>query len=368
MKIKFAQLATLVVALFSIFTGADAFAGISSPVTLEAFVHKNTAVSETGGTMTTSTIGITTAEAGSINAPNFGCRLRAGSNGTLSLTSVKYTLGINGAVGNDGAGNPILDRQLGAFNAPGNASRPDMRCFNLSGLVTSTNGVATAGSSTAGTERLLLEDHSIAIDGTTRRPFMVNPGDSYSVEYHISGTFNSVPFDLTAVAQIVVLSEAPTPISVSDLQDTQITLNWGNVAGETGFRVESSTDNGSTWQQVSVVPANTLVQIITGLQVQTDYWFRVLALNAGGDSSPSPTLALPKTIPIDVSGGFANFTVRGHGHIQYSSDLVNWSYSAPSGATVTGSAPMRIVSLPWNPPERGFIRVTDIQVPELVQN
>lgn len=366
MKNKLAQLVILAIAAFSIIAG-DAFAGITPTVTLEAFANADAPVSETGGTMTTSTVGISVANAPSKTAVYFGAKLNTGENGTIAITSIEYTFYVNSAVGLDGLNQPIQNKPFNFYNPPGDSTLPDIRGFNSSNDVTKSSG-SIANSNIASTSKMLIEQQVFALNGTARRPYMTATGHSYRIEYRIRGSFNSIPFDLTDSAQIVVLSEAPTPILVTVLKPNEVTLEWGNVVGETGFRIESSVDGGTTWQTVVSLTPDVLSQVITGLSSQTNYVFRVIAVNAGGDSAPSPELMLPKTISGATENGFVNFTVTGHGTIQYSPDLVNWFNTPPSGAIVTGAAPNRTVSLPWNPPQVGFIRVADPRNPVLVNN
>lgn len=85
--------------------------------------------------------------------------------------------------------------------------------------------------------------------------------------------------------------DAPTnPAAVAD-SSTQITVSWDDVADETGYRVERSPDGAGSWVDVSGnLAADTTSWPNTGLTASTQYFYRIIAFNTGGDSSPSSTV------------------------------------------------------------------------------
>lgn len=77
------------------------------------------------------------------------------------------------------------------------------------------------------------------------------------------------------------------PSATADSQ-TQITVTWDDVADETGFRVERSPNGSSGWVNVSgSLAADTTSYQDTGLTASTQYFYRVIAFNGAGDSTPS---------------------------------------------------------------------------------
>lgn len=80
---------------------------------------------------------------------------------------------------------------------------------------------------------------------------------------------------------------APATLTTTNPAMGQIKLTWANVTGETGFKIERSTD-GNEWSQITTVGVNILTYTNTGLSSGT-YYYRVKAYNASGDSSASPT-------------------------------------------------------------------------------
>jgi hypothetical protein len=77
------------------------------------------------------------------------------------------------------------------------------------------------------------------------------------------------------------------PSATADSQ-TQITVDWDNVADETGYRVERSPDGTGSWVDVSGnLAADTVTYADTGLTCNTQYFYRVYSFNGAGDSAPS---------------------------------------------------------------------------------
>ena len=80
---------------------------------------------------------------------------------------------------------------------------------------------------------------------------------------------------------------APTGLTATPVSSVQIDLTWQASAGATSYRVERSTNGGSSWVTAGTTPGTTSFSD-TGLTAATTYTYRVVATNAGGDSAPSP--------------------------------------------------------------------------------
>jgi hypothetical protein len=80
---------------------------------------------------------------------------------------------------------------------------------------------------------------------------------------------------------------APSGLSAAAASSSRIDLSWtDNSSDEGGFKVERS-PNGTTWTQVATVGANARTYAAAGLSASTQYYFRVRAYNAAGDSAYS---------------------------------------------------------------------------------
>ncbi len=101
---------------------------------------------------------------------------------------------------------------------------------------------------------------------------------------------NLPPVDIPALA---TAPSTPSLVAEAHLDPAAVTLDWtppervGLVSGLTGYRVERSTD-GRTWWPIAKVPATTLSHRDESVQTDTEYRYRVTAVNLLGPGSPSP--------------------------------------------------------------------------------
>ncbi len=80
---------------------------------------------------------------------------------------------------------------------------------------------------------------------------------------------------------------APTSLTATASACDQIDLTWtDNSDDEDGFKIERS-ENGVDFNQIDTVGENVTTYSDTGLAEATQYWYRVRAYNAGGDSAYS---------------------------------------------------------------------------------
>jgi hypothetical protein len=69
-------------------------------------------------------------------------------------------------------------------------------------------------------------------------------------------------------------------------------------ADETGFRLQRKLGSAGTWQDIATLGANTQSASDSGpLAPSSTYFYRVLAFNAGGDSTPSNELSVTTPAP-----------------------------------------------------------------------
>lgn len=176
-------------------------------VTIHATASKSGGLPESGVRSGQNVSLVTPEEAQAITAPTFGVEavVKDGEtpiNTGWTLNSLTYTLRVNGNIALDAAGNPILNRQLGAFNAVGGAG-PDIRGLNTSFAQSVPYGTQTSGVTLTGTNSIILSAHVVSLGGDNR-PLLAHPGDRYSIEYAMTGTVNGTPFNVKATAIVVV--------------------------------------------------------------------------------------------------------------------------------------------------------------------
>ena len=89
--------------------------------------------------------------------------------------------------------------------------------------------------------------------------------------------------------------QPPTGLTATAMSSSQINLSWtapANNGGSaiTGYKIERSTDSGTTWSTVQSNTASTSTTYSdTGLTASTTYMYRISAINSVGTSSPSNT-------------------------------------------------------------------------------
>ncbi len=81
---------------------------------------------------------------------------------------------------------------------------------------------------------------------------------------------------------------APSNLVATAVSSSQINLTWtDNASNEDGFKIERKTGAGGTYAEVGAVAANVTSFSNTGLAASTQYFYRVFAHNAGGNSANS---------------------------------------------------------------------------------
>jgi hypothetical protein len=107
-----------------------------------------------------------------------------------------------------------------------------------------------------------------------------------------------------AVYPAATVPAAPSNPAAVAVSASQIDVSWDDVADETGYRVERSPNGSSGWVDVSGnLPAGTTSYQDTGLTASTQYFYRVIAFNAVGDSTPSTVVnATTQAGPTPPSG------------------------------------------------------------------
>jgi hypothetical protein len=117
-----------------------------------------------------------------------------------------------------------------------------------------------------------------------------------------NGTFSG--YSNTAMA-VVLVPEAPSYLSGSQVSSSEIDLQWSNNSFvQTGFRIERSVGDQSHFVTVGTVDAFTTTFKDTTIQAAGTYYYRVFATNAYGDSLPSNvatvTLSLVPSAPSNL--------------------------------------------------------------------
>lgn len=79
----------------------------------------------------------------------------------------------------------------------------------------------------------------------------------------------------------------PANLTATSAGTGQIQLSWSDVAGETGFIVQRSSDGTDGWTGIATIAPGETTYEDTGLSPSTTYYYRVVTTSALTDSSPS---------------------------------------------------------------------------------
>ncbi len=109
----------------------------------------------------------------------------------------------------------------------------------------------------------------------------------------------------SATTQNIAPPAAPSNLTATAVSSSQINLAWtDNSSDETGFQIERSTD-GANFGQIAALGAGVTSYQNSGLAPGTTYWYRVRAVNSGGNSPYSnvATAATPSGSPPAAPSG-----------------------------------------------------------------
>lgn len=118
-----------------------------------------------------------------------------------------------------------------------------------------------------------------------------------------SSSASSAPED--AGASTIADPGAPptgaTTVTATAVSSSAVEVDWTDVTGETGYRLERSSDGATGWAAVARLPENATAALDSGLSPNTTYFYRVVATTDGGDASVSDVASVTTWIaPADA--------------------------------------------------------------------
>ncbi len=124
-----------------------------------------------------------------------------------------------------------------------------------------------------------------------------NLNASTTYYYRVRALNGADPGMPTTTKNAVTLSlPVPTGLAASGVSPSQLTLNWINATGYSGYKVERSPDN-SAWTQIATTAADVAAYTNTGLTAGTLYYYRVSIKNSQGSYSPPSSVLSVTTTP-----------------------------------------------------------------------
>lgn len=116
---------------------------------------------------------------------------------------------------------------------------------------------------------------------------------------------SSQPSAVVNATTLIAAPATPTNVTATAISATEIRVNWTDVATETSYKVQIANAAAGPFTDRTTPAANTTSSNITGLADNTAYFFRVIALNAGGESVPSAVVSA-STQPLALDDALAN--------------------------------------------------------------
>jgi hypothetical protein len=149
----------------------------------------------------------------------------------------------------------------------------------------------------------------------------------------------------TSSAFNIKVPSAPGYLTATAVSTTMISLVWPDVTGETSFKIERSSD-GSSYSQIGTTAQFVVTYLDTGPSIGTEYWYRVRANNAAGDSNYSPvTSTVTWPYAGDGTDGSATITTATNMNTQKIGSTRAGSYADAVAFVVTGTVNAGATSL-----------------------
>ncbi len=266
--------------------------------------------------------------------------------GLTADTAHKYRVSVNNASGTSAASSVVSLTTMLAAPAGFTATVTSPTNVNLAWtVVTDATTYKIERSANAGsTWSTLVPGTPLTGSSNSYADATALAGTSYL--YRISATNTVGTSAASASITALTLPAAPVPTAVAN-SVSQITLSWPAVTGAATYKIEFSSDGGTTWA-VQATQAG-VSYIHTGLIVDTSYKYRVTAVNATGNSAVSAvvtmsTLLAPPTgfnatitAATTITLGWNAVTDATTYKIERSTDNVTFTTVVP-GTPLTGSS------------------------------
>ena len=181
----------------------------------------------------------------------------------------------------------------------------------------------------------------------------IEAGITYAYRVYALGAAGRSEYSNTVT--ITPVSAPPTELVAAARSSSRIDLAWSDVSGESGYRIERSSDGLSGWESVGTSVSDVTTFSDTSLPPGGTFFYRIRSIGAAADSDPSniawaTTTAVVTTPPAAPSGVTALFVSKNKVRVGWtdnssdetgfvlerSADGVTWAHLATLGADVTG--------------------------------
>jgi len=142
---------------------------------------------------------------------------------------------------------------------------------------------------------------TLPADSTAYSDTGVTAGTQYWYRVRAGNDNVGSPFSNTVTTQTSAPA-APSNAAAMVQSTTAVRVNWtDNASNETGFQIHRSTD-GVNYLLLATVGSNVRTFLDSSLSAGTDYWYRVRAVNAVGNSAWSNVAATTTALPAAPTG------------------------------------------------------------------
>ncbi len=160
---------------------------------------------------------------------------------------------------------------------------------------------------------------------------LLTAGTQYT--YRVSAQ-NGAGYSLPSSELVVWTLPAATTLNAPvPYAPTRVDLSWSNVVGESGYRIERKAGSAGSWETVATKSADVLAHSDTTAVHNTEYYYRLFAYNASGDSAPSAELRV-----VTLSANAATLTVASNATAATTIDLTWTDLSDETGYIVQESS------------------------------
>ena len=159
----------------------------------------------------------------------------------------------------------------------------------------------------------------LQINGTSASQQYLSSGKEY--DYSVVAYAANGSSDPTTIRKIT-LADAPQ-LAISDNVTPSLSLSWNSVVSATSYRLKRSTTQGGPYVTLSNVLTGTSFND-TGLSPETTYYYRIYAINAGGNSPDSQEVTgrtrqiPPASAPVLSAAGDAATATYGAANLSWS--------------------------------------------------